>query len=270
MKDPAHSLHAAGSGCRRHLAALLVAICATAASAPSRAFGASAIQATSMAAARFEVLEFCNPGEPLNLRRPGSGVAHSPVQVFRLKINIPGHPGPPPELRAFLIASRERPALEAAIAAHATTSGGAAPIVVGLYEPLGRLQTARRVEHAGGSAADSNAAPAHEYSLVVLSNPMPGRERPYNEWYDHEHVPDVLRVPGFLTGQRLKLVADETPGAFTLPRYAVWFTLRSRDLEATVADVRHRLATGVTRPSPDFDMASSVTRYYEPRTKLAR
>jgi hypothetical protein len=102
------------------------------------------------------------------------------------------------------------------------------------------------------------------FSLVVLSNPTTGQDAAFNDWYNHQHVEDVLRVPGFQTAQRFKLIEDETPQVFALPRYAVQFIFKSYDLEATMAEVRHRLQTGVTRSSPAFDMKSSITRYYEP------
>jgi hypothetical protein len=96
----------------------------------------------------------------------------------------------------------------------------------------------------------------------VLSNPSPGSERQYNDWYDHQHVPDVLRVPGFKAAQRLKLIGH-APTAPELPRYAVNFEFDSADLQATIAEVKQRLKSGVTRPSPSFEVASSINRYYE-------
>jgi hypothetical protein len=35
-------------------------------------------------------------------------------------------------------------------------------------------------------------------------------------------------------------------------------------VSATIAEVRRRLAAGITRPSADFDSKTSVTRYYAP------
>jgi hypothetical protein len=38
--------------------------------------------------------------------------------------------------------------------------------------------------------------------LLVLMNPPPAFEEEFNAWYDLEHVPERLSVPGFLTGLR--------------------------------------------------------------------
>jgi len=69
-------------------------------------------------------------------------------------------------------------------------------------------------------------------------------------------------VPGFTSAQRLKLIGH-SPAIPELPRYAVNFEIDSADLQATIADVKQRLKSGVTRSSPSFDVASSVNRYYE-------
>lgn len=102
-----------------------------------------------------------------------------------------------------------------------------------------------------------------KFALVVLSNPTEGREAEYNEWYDTRHVQDVLRVPGFISGQRYKLILNETPRVRVLPRYLVIFSFESYDVDATRAQIKHRLDTGITGGSGAFDMKSSITRYYE-------
>ena len=43
------------------------------------------------------------------------------------------------------------------------------------------------------------------YTLVVMTNPAPGREDEFNTWYDTQHLADVLRLDGFTSAQRFKL-----------------------------------------------------------------
>jgi hypothetical protein len=189
-------------------------------------------QTASAAPSVYRVLEFSVPG-------PHVG------QTFQLQKEFPSRPELPAQLALFDILARERRAFEAALRP--------ARQVIGLYEKIGPLRQADGAQGMG------------RYSLVVLSNPVSAaREQAYNDWYEHQHVPDVLRVPGFKSAERLKLVANETPAAFTLPAYAVRFTFDSEDVSATIAEVRRRLAAGITRPSADFDSRTSVTRYYVP------
>lgn len=44
-----------------------------------------------------------------------------------------------------------------------------------------------------------------KHVFVVMSNPVEGREEEYNDWYDNQHVPDVLNVPGIVGAKRFKL-----------------------------------------------------------------
>jgi hypothetical protein len=44
------------------------------------------------------------------------------------------------------------------------------------------------------------------YRLVVLSNAVKGREDEYNNWYTHQHLDEVVAVPGFATALRMKLL----------------------------------------------------------------
>lgn len=44
-----------------------------------------------------------------------------------------------------------------------------------------------------------------KHVLVVLTNPKPGRDQEFNDWYDNIHVPEVLELPGFLSAQRYKV-----------------------------------------------------------------
>jgi hypothetical protein len=42
--------------------------------------------------------------------------------------------------------------------------------------------------------------------LVVLTNPVEGREDEYNDWYTGRHLEDVLAVEGFQAAQRFEFV----------------------------------------------------------------
>jgi hypothetical protein len=37
---------------------------------------------------------------------------------------------------------------------------------------------------------------------LVQSNPVPGREQEYGDWYTNRHLPEILAVPGFASAQR--------------------------------------------------------------------
>jgi hypothetical protein len=43
------------------------------------------------------------------------------------------------------------------------------------------------------------------YKLVVFSEPTDGQEAEYHRWYDEVHLPEVMRVSGFVSAQRFTL-----------------------------------------------------------------
>jgi hypothetical protein len=161
----------------------------------------------------------------------------------------------PPDLSLYEV---EGTAMKAAAG---FVSDAPADAVIAVYSKWGPRVLASQVPGTSPAPEVAGKSPLH-YRLIVLSNPSPDSERQYNDWYDHQHVPDVLRVPGFKAGQRLKLIGH-SPSNPELPRYAVNFEFDSADLQATIAEVKQRLKSGVTRSSPSFEVASSINRYYE-------
>jgi hypothetical protein len=40
---------------------------------------------------------------------------------------------------------------------------------------------------------------------MVFTEPIPGREDEFNDWYEREHIPDVLRVKGIVAATRYEM-----------------------------------------------------------------
>jgi hypothetical protein len=97
--------------------------------------------------------------------------------------------------------------------------------------------------------------------MYVFTNPTAGQDAAYNDWYDQQHVPDVLNIPGFLSGQRFAMVDPEQHNPVKLPRYLALFELRSGGLVATDAEILARGRDGRTVGSPSFDLTSGVVAY---------
>jgi hypothetical protein len=45
--------------------------------------------------------------------------------------------------------------------------------------------------------------------LVVYTNAVAGREAEFNDWYDNEHLADVLRIPCFVGARRYTLSPEK-------------------------------------------------------------
>jgi len=51
-----------------------------------------------------------------------------------------------------------------------------------------------------------------QHIFIALTNPAPGREAEFNQFYDEVHVPDVLGSPGWVAAQRYRLSSEQRPG----------------------------------------------------------
>jgi len=83
-----------------------------------------------------------------------------------------------------------------------------------------------------------------KYMFLALTNPVEGKENEFNEWYDQHHVPDVINVPGFVSGQRFKLSDAQFGGeASKQYKYLALYEIETDDLAATIKELKARGGT---------------------------
>ncbi len=68
--------------------------------------------------------------------------------------------------------------------------------------------------------------------MLVLTNPVEGREDEYNEWYNHTHLGEVLGVEGFVAAQRFEINALSEGGPF---KYLAIYEIEADD-PSTIVD----------------------------------
>jgi len=97
-----------------------------------------------------------------------------------------------------------------------------------------------------------------QYVLVVYSNPVEGREEEYNDWYNNQHLKDVLSQPGYLRAQRYKLTGFKLDDAMPdVPhQYVAFYYMETNDPEAALNDMKARVEAGIIgltdAMGPDF------------------
>jgi hypothetical protein len=99
----------------------------------------------------------------------------------------------------------------------------------------------------------------YRYCFVVQSQPVDGREDEYNAWYDGQHVPDVLRVPGCFAARRM--VSDGPDGR----RYLAIYEIEAEDGEDVVKEIRRRARTDAMPMSSALDTSRSSGTLYKLR-----
>jgi hypothetical protein len=90
------------------------------------------------------------------------------------------------------------------------------------------------------------------YNVHVFINPFAGRDAEFNAWYDAEHVPDVLALPGFLRAERFAVhpLGDEPM------RYLTVYEVEAESPEDVLA--RIRAGQPSFRPSDSVDFSTAV------------
>lgn len=86
-----------------------------------------------------------------------------------------------------------------------------------------------------------------EYVLVVYSNPVPGREDEYNDWYNNQHLQDVLAQPEYVQARRYKLtdlkLDPQMPDASH--EYVAFYHINTDNPEAALQGMVERVEAGV-------------------------
>jgi hypothetical protein len=99
------------------------------------------------------------------------------------------------------------------------------------------------------------------YKLIVFSDAAPGRDDDYNDWYNNQHLQDVVAVPGFVSAQRFKL---NTPmiGEFAT-RYMAIYEIDADDVQTAMAAIGARAGTDQMVVSDAIDMGSTTAGFFE-------
>jgi len=83
----------------------------------------------------------------------------------------------------------------------------------------------------------------HKYKFIVLTGPVPGQEKEYNDWYQNVHLKDVVAIDAFKTAQRFRLqqAVMPVPG---LPSYLAIYDIETDDIDGAVKELVDRAASG--------------------------
>ncbi len=109
-----------------------------------------------------------------------------------------------------------------------------------------------------------------KFTWLVMTNCTPGDDAEFNRWYDDEHIPDLLRIPGVVGVRRAHLNASQLTMADGPPRlcapdeigakyaYLAVYDIAADDPVPVLAQVRDRAGTDRMPLSPTFLEAYTV------------
>lgn len=96
------------------------------------------------------------------------------------------------------------------------------------------------------------------YRMIALSTPFPGRELELEQWYDAQHIPDSLKLTGFVAAQRFRI--DEQPRGIEVPAWKVMviYDIESDDIEATLGQIPQVVRTPAMPITDALDMSTAL------------
>lgn len=91
-----------------------------------------------------------------------------------------------------------------------------------------------------------------KHLMCVMTSPVPGREEEFQRWYDEQHVPDLLRVPGVTSGQRFCLSGYQHKEPPFPQSYFAIYEIETNDLEGVSKEILRRVNT------PDMPISEAL------------
>lgn len=98
----------------------------------------------------------------------------------------------------------------------------------------------------------------------VYTQPKPGHETEYHEWYDDRHLQDVAKVPGVVSAKRYELVEAATAGATPPASFLAIYEIDGDPVEF-VKELRRRFGTDAMPASSALDQASISMSFWRTR-----
>ena|SRR5882724_236184 len=100
------------------------------------------------------------------------------------------------------------------------------------------------------------------YKLVVMTEPVEGREQEYNDWYQNIHLRDLVAVAGIKSAQRFRLSRTVVADAQPLPYLAI-YEVETDDIDKTIEDLQNRTVDGRIAISGSLQIQGAFGAVYE-------
>lgn len=102
---------------------------------------------------------------------------------------------------------------------------------------------------------------SHEYTMIIYTSPVDGREDDYNAWYDGVHLAEFGALPGVISARRFEVVAADPDAR---PVYAAMYET-STDPGQVLAAMNQAVKNGTMHMSDAIDQSSVVVTTLKPR-----
>jgi hypothetical protein len=103
------------------------------------------------------------------------------------------------------------------------------------------------------------------YFYVVITKAKPGEEEAFHKWYDAEHLPDCVMVPGIRSARRFRLLND-APDKGLLQGYdsLALYEMETDDPAAVGRELSARAGTDAMPLTDALDLTDSLKIFAKP------
>jgi len=105
--------------------------------------------------------------------------------------------------------------------------------------------------------------------FVVFTKPVEGMEDEFNNWYDNQHIHDVVKVPGVVSAQRYEMVHPGPGGGEMTNRYLAIYQIDGPP-EAAMDVMMARFLTEDMPGTDALDLEATEMAVWAPRGPLVR
>jgi hypothetical protein len=88
-----------------------------------------------------------------------------------------------------------------------------------------------------------DAVPNNKHLMCVMTVPAPGKEDEFERWYNEQHFPDLLHLPGLVSAQRYRLSSYQHKAPPFPQTYFAIYELDTDDIEGFNAELLRRVGT---------------------------
>ena len=95
-----------------------------------------------------------------------------------------------------------------------------------------------------------------QFKLATFLDPVEGRDEEFNAWYDKQHIPDALSLPGMKSAQRFE-TGPRFMGRGAPCRYLVIYTIEALSMEKALEVFTHGTAEFYVSDAADLSSIHS-------------
>jgi hypothetical protein len=100
--------------------------------------------------------------------------------------------------------------------------------------------------------------------MLVFTRPVAGREEEYHQWYDHQHLADVARIPGVVSARRYGPVPSDKPDPEQADRYLAIYEIDAEPKQVQ-DELLARFGTHQMPASDALDLTDLSMTFWAPR-----